>query len=91
MHKLHKLKEQIDCEFRAAEDYVHCASKSEDFVKDTYKSIAHDELEHVEKLIDIGDKYNFEKDSAEHTIWKFIVEEAELKVTNIKAKLSMID
>lgn len=91
MHKLHKLKEQIDCEFKAAEDYVHCALKSEDFVKDTYKSIAREELEHVEKLIDIGDKYSFAKDSAEYTIWRFIVEEAQSKVANIKAKLSMID
>lgn len=63
----------------------------EDFVKDTYKSIAREELEHVEKLIDIGDKYSFAKDSAEYTIWRFIVEEAKSKVANIKAKLSMID
>lgn len=68
MHKLHKILKQIHKEFEAAEDYIHCASVSEDDVKDMYKSLARDELSHAEKLMNMCDRH---LESEMKGIWDF--------------------
>lgn len=91
MHKIHKLLEQIQLEFETAEDYIHCASKSEDYCKDVYKSLARDELEHVDKLIATGNKSGYTKETKEADVWSFVVEHSRNKISMLKYKLSSID
>lgn len=71
MHKICKLIEQVELEFETTEDYIVCASKTSDSIKSIYKELADDELDHVEKLLEVGDKQDFTKESKEADIWEF--------------------
>lgn len=93
MHKIYKLVEQLDFEIETATDYIHCMHKSDGDIKDKYKELAEDELEHVETLIEIGDEYNFGKSSDENaqTIWDFEKSVYKMKHAKLKVELSQID
>lgn len=71
MHRLQTLIEQSTLEFETAEDYIHCAHKTDNGIRNEYRELAKDELEHIEKLVHIGDETKFEKDGKEETIWTF--------------------
>lgn len=88
MHKLHKIIKQVHKELEAAEDYIHCASVSEDDVKDVYKSLSRDELSHAEKLIMMCDRHI---DEDKKILWEFEKEMMKDRHLNLKSKLSHID
>lgn len=88
MHKLHKILKQIYKELEAAEDYIHCASVSDDDVEDLYKSLARDELSHAEKLMNMCDKH---LESDMKAIWDFEKEMLKHRHINLKTTLSHID
>lgn len=82
--------EQVELEFETTEDYLDCASKTEGGIKSIYKELAEDELDHVEKLIDVGDKQEFVKDSKEAIIWEFEKAQILKKHNKLTAELSNI-
>lgn len=90
MHKLCKLIEQESLEIDTAEDYISCALKTEGSIRSVYKELAKDELEHVSKLIEIGDDYRYDKESKEHTIWEFEKERVLEAHSKLLARLSQI-
>lgn len=88
MHKLHKIIKQIHKELDAAEDYIHCSSASEDEnVRDTYKSIARDELTHADKLMSMCDKHIKEDLKA---FWEFEKDMFKERYMDLKTKLSYL-
>lgn len=90
MHKLCKIIEQEQLEIEAAEDYIACAAKSEGNTKSLYRELAKDELEHVSKLLQIGDERKFEKDSKEAIIWNFEKERILDKHSRLTSRLSQV-
>ena len=59
-------------------------------IKSIYKELAEDELDHVEKLVDVGDKQEFVKDSKEAIIWEFEKAQILKKHNKLTAELSNI-
>lgn len=90
LHNLCRLLEQVDLEFETVQIYIDCANKSEDGIKSIYKELADDELDHVEKLIDVGDKRNFAKESKEAVIWEFEKAQIQKKHSKLSAEFSNI-
>lgn len=88
MHKLHKILKQIHKELEAAEDYIHCASVSEDDVKDVYKSLSRDELTHADKLMTMCERHI---EDEKKMIWDFEKEMMKDRYMDLKTKLSHID
>ena len=88
MHKLHKLLKQIYKELEAAEDYIHCAVNSESDVRETYRSLARDELTHAEKLIMLGNRH---VDEDMKRIWDFEKENITERWMHDKTKMSHIE
>ena len=88
MHKLHKILKQIYKELEAAEDYMHCAINSESDIRDTYKSIAREELVHADKLINMCNRHAEESMKA---IWEFERENIMERLLHDKSKMSHID
>lgn len=90
MHKLRKIIEQETLELETAEDYITCALKTESTIKTAYKELAKDELEHVAKLIEIGDAYKFEKGSNAQIVWEFERERILEAHSKLLSRLSQI-
>lgn len=88
MHKLHRILKQINKELDTAEDYIHCASHSEDEVRDTYKSLARDELSHADKLTNMCEKHIEPEMKA---IWEFEKEAIKEKLVHFRTKMSNIE
>ena len=90
MHKLHKMLKQIYKELDAAEDYMHCAANSESDIKDTYKAIAREEINHAERLIALCNRH-IGTDNDMKVIWEFEKEQISERLMHDKAKMSHID
>lgn len=89
---MNKLIHQIHNELDMAEQYIDCASKAEYEERDTYRSIAKDELNHAEKLISMGNsKLTSKTDDVKYKfIWEYEKENFATKMTKLKAELSLL-
>lgn len=87
---IYKLAEQISEELDDAGKYIHCAMKYDGYAKTVYAELASDELKHAERLMDIGNKLEFEKGSKEEIIWNFEKEIMKPKHAKLKAELLQI-
>lgn len=88
MHKLHRILKQINKELETAEDYIHCASHTEDDVQELYKNLARDELSHADKLTNMCEKH-IEPDLK--AIWEFEKEGIKERLTHYRTKMANID
>lgn len=80
---------QIERELEAANDYIHCAAKSEGNERDVYKSLASDELGHAEKLMRLCEKMHHDDEKAK--AWKYLSDVFKDQIIQLKTKYQLID
>ena len=85
-----KLIEHLHEELEDSKKYLHCARKSEGYAKTVYITLAGEELQHSDMLMELGNKMNFDKESRDGIIWEFEKGIIKHKQDKIKTELSYL-
>lgn len=87
-----KLLHQIHMELEAAEDYIHCASHSTGDELDVYRGLAKEELNHMEKLMNLGKarKERGQLDEKCLIIWDYEKDIYAAKLLKLRAECSLL-
>lgn len=87
-----KLLHQIQMEFDTTEEYIHCASHSTGDELDIYRSLAKEELNHAERLMNLG-KARKEKGQLDEKcaiIWEYEKDVYAAKLIKFRAECSLL-